>query len=139
MISTGIEHLTPDHALTIAGIVQLYFDELNPAAAQLEASMVEEAVNPRLKVSKGGDDKRRTMLKQKLYLSKHTYDEEDESSESDSDEDEEGISEYEERDWIDEIVLGLAIHAVLSRRRIMQCLDRLQEGHRLRVITMLLL
>jgi len=125
MLSTGIEYFTLAHALTIAGIVQLYFDELNPAAAQLEASTVEEAVNPKLKSLKGGDDKRRTMLKQKLYLSKHTYD--DERSESDSDEDDEGISEYEERDWIDEIVLGLGHHAVLSRRRITLCLDRLQN------------
>lgn len=113
--------------MAIAGIAQIYFDKLNPAAAELEASMVDETNTQKPRTSTG-DDKRRTMLKQKLFLSKHTYYEDDESDENDSDEEEEGTSELQETFWMDEIVVGLATHAVLARQRIIDCRDRLEQS-----------
>lgn len=91
--------------------------------------MVEEAVNPKPRLEGGDKCKRRAMLKQKLYISQHTYYEDEDTDESDSDDDEEedSTSELQESNWIDEIVVGLATHAVLARQRVIDCRDRLQQ------------
>jgi len=126
MISNGIEYFSDEHALVIAGTIQFCFDNVNPAAAELEAAMIEAALNPKPKhLTK---DKHRTLLKQKLYLSKNTYYGYGEDDDGDSEEDEDaGLSETQQRNWTDYIIIGLSAHAVLARRRVEELQDRLRK------------
>ena len=124
-IAAGIDHFTAEHALVIAGVVRLYFDKVNPAAAELEASAIEEAINP--KPQQSIEDKQRTLLKQKLYLSKNTYYEYEEDDDRANDEEDGGISEARQTYWIDDVILGLARHATFARQRVVELRDRLKH------------
>lgn len=125
LICSGIEYFTEMHAVVIAGHVQSYLDNKNPAAAELEASLLEETINH--KPNQSTEDKHRTLLKQQLYLSKNThYGYED--YESDSDEtDNQTLSEMQQTDWTDDVIIGLSAHGVLARRRVVDLQDRLRK------------
>jgi hypothetical protein len=119
-LSLGIEYFTSEHALIISGVVLFSFDKLNPAAAELEASLMEETLQPK---KRSVEDKQRAMLKRKLFILKNTnyHDETDE-------EDEEGeIPEEAETDWLDELVTGLGTHGIYDRKRVLQLRDLLMQ------------
>lgn len=119
-MSTGIEYFTSEHALIISGVVLFSFDKLNPAAAELEASLMQETLQPK---KRSVEDKQRSLLKRKLFILKNTnyYDETDE-------EDEEGeIPEEAETDWLDELVSGLGTHGTYDRKRVLQLRDLLMQ------------
>lgn len=122
-MSTGIEYITSEHALVISSVVLFTFDRLNPAAAELEASLMDETLNPK---KQSVEDKQRSLLKHKLFILKNTnY----ESEMDEDDEEEEGgeIPEETKTDWIDEIVLGLGTQGSYARKRILQLRDRLMQ------------
>jgi hypothetical protein len=123
MISNGIEYFSAEHALITATVLQRYFDNANPTAAEIEASVIEEAINPKLNQST--KDKRRTLLKQKIFLSNNTYfGYEDEEEDSEEDEEEEmEMPETYQTNWCDDIITGLGGHAILARRRIVELRD----------------
>ena len=126
LICSGMEYFTEEHAVTIAGHMQFYLDNMNPAAAELEASLIEEAVNR--KPNQSAEDKHRTLLKQQLYLSKNTHYGYEDEEDSDSEEAEDlALSEMQQTNWTDEIIIGLSAHGVLARRRVMEVQDRLRK------------
>jgi hypothetical protein len=100
-------------------------DKLNPAAAELEVSLMQETLPPN---KQSVEDKQRSLLKRKLFILKNTnyYDEMD-------DENEEGeIPEETETYWLDELVSGLGTHGTYDRKRILQLrellVQRVHEG-----------
>jgi hypothetical protein len=119
-LSTGIEYFTSEHALIISSVVLFSFDKLNPAAAELEASLMQETLHPK---KRSVEDKQRSLLKRKLFIWKNTnYD-----NEMDEEDEEREIPEEAETDWLDELVSGLGTHGTYDRKRILQLRDLLVQ------------
>ena len=111
--------------MVISSVVLCTFDKLNPAAAELEASFMDETLQPK---KQSVEDKQRSLLKHKLFILKHTNYEEEYMDEDDDDEEEGGeIPEETKVDWIDEIVLGLGTQGSYARKRILQLRDLLMQ------------
>lgn len=124
LLSQGLTKFTEDHACVVSALVQIYFDNADPASASLEAEQIHEVLGSSIPLPVSL--KQKTLLKRNLLLWRNTGEEE----ESDDEDSVEQLPRLLENTFpyrvLAAIVSGLESHAEVVRTRIVKLRNKLK-------------